>query len=59
VKVELSESEQSVLVEVLERELGELRVEIRRTSERAFHDTLVAKEGVVRELLDRLRAAEA
>ncbi len=53
--LELSDKEQVLLVQVLERELAELPSEVRRTQTSTYREELKAEEHVLRELCNRLR----
>lgn len=51
----LSEEERVELLELLERELADLRVECRRTETPAFHERLRDEEAVLRLLAAKVR----
>jgi hypothetical protein len=53
--LEVSDEDRDLLIRLVERTIGELRVEVRRTREPSFHDNLVAEEGRLKSLLERLR----
>jgi hypothetical protein len=53
--LELTAEETTVLSEVLESALGELRVEVRRTETRAYHDDLKRRETLLEGVLEKLR----
>ena len=52
--IELSEEESSLVKELLQGALGEIKAEIHHTETSAFRDTLREKESRIRALLDRL-----
>ena len=52
---ELTEAEWELVIEMLERERGELPSEIRHTRTSSVHDELRQREDAVRCLLNRLR----
>lgn len=54
-QLEISAEERVVLERVVESALGEMRVEVRRTSTRKFHDELLADEGRLKAVLDRIK----
>ena len=54
--LELTDEETTVLSEVLESVLGELRVEVRRTQTRTYHDDLKHREALLEGLLEKLRS---
>lgn len=56
-QLELDGEDRELLIRVLERTIGETRVEVRRTSEPALHDQLVREEGRLKALLEQLRKA--
>jgi hypothetical protein len=58
-QLELSTDERDLLARLIEREIGETRVEARRTATREFHDRLQRDEASLRALLERLQAAAA
>jgi len=45
------------VLRLLDEALGDLRVEVRRTSTPEFHDKLLEEEELLRGLIERLRAA--
>jgi hypothetical protein len=55
-QLELSAEERAVLERIVERALGETRVEVRRTTTPRYHDDLSAERERVKELLARIRA---
>jgi hypothetical protein len=55
ITLELDEQEQQVLVEVLEREIPNLRHEIHYTDDRAYRDFLKAREELLERLLTRMK----
>jgi hypothetical protein len=55
-ELELSSEDRELLVRIVEKTVGDLRVEVRRTREPAFHDRLVGEEDRLKALLERLRA---
>jgi hypothetical protein len=58
-QIEISAEERELLVQILERNLSETRVEVRHTDDRSFRDRLHGEEARLRELLGRLRALQA
>ena len=54
----LSERERELLLKLLEEQLGELRVEARRTETPAYREHLQEDEDCLRQLVERLRALE-
>lgn len=56
-KLELTDAESQLLIELLEQERGDLPSEVRRSRFAATRDDLREREDTVRELLDRLRGA--
>ena len=54
-QLEISPTEQALLVSLIEKAVAETRVEVRRTSTPDFHDGLVHDEEQLRGLLQRLR----
>ena len=54
-RIELSDKESAVLIEVLESSLSDLRTERVRTDHRAFHAELIERESFVEGLISRLR----
>lgn len=54
-KLELSQEDRELLVRILERTVGERRVEVRRTSAPAMHDELIREENRMKALLEQLR----
>ena len=60
VQLELKPEDREFLIDVVDRALREVRVEVRRTSTPAYHDDLQKEEERLTSLLDRLQAlAEA
>lgn len=57
IQVDLSTRERELLTRVISRCLGDLRSEVRRTRQPAFHDELVAEAELLKSLLERLEAA--
>jgi hypothetical protein len=57
VQIEISEEQRDLLMELVENALTEIRVEVRRTSTPAYHDSLVEKQAAIRTLLDELKKA--
>jgi hypothetical protein len=55
ITLKLDEQEQQVLVEVLEREIPNLRHEIHHTDDRAYRDFLKAREQLLERLLTRMK----
>jgi hypothetical protein len=55
--LELTDEETTVLSEVLESVIGDLRVEVRRTETRSYHDDLKRRETLLEGLLEKLRGA--
>jgi hypothetical protein len=58
-QLELSAEDKTLLTQVLESALKELRVEVRRTDTRSLHDELQRDEARIRGLLDQLRGEPA
>jgi len=58
-QLELSADERDLLKRLIEREIGETRVEARRSATREFHDQLQRDEASLRTLLERLQAPAA
>jgi len=52
--IEVTDEEASLLKELLESALGEIKAEIRHTETSAFRKILREKEGKIRALLERL-----
>jgi len=57
-KLELSAEERDLLVRLLEREVGDLRVEVRRTGRPALRDELKREEALIRDLAERLQGPD-
>jgi hypothetical protein len=55
-ELQLSDTEQQLVLRLLDQALGNLRVEVRRTSTPEFHDKLLAEEELLKALIERLRA---
>jgi hypothetical protein len=55
-QLDIDGNERDILLHILEYELREKRVEVRRTSTPDYHDQLKAEERVIASLMDRLRA---
>ncbi len=55
-QLELSSEERSVLERIVDSALGEMRVEVRRTTTPKYHDDLLAEAERVRNLLARIKA---
>lgn len=55
----LSEAEWTLVLELLQQELGELPAEIHHTRTNDFREGLVARREMVRELIERLRPIAA
>jgi hypothetical protein len=55
VRLELSEEERAVLVDILESFLSDLRLEIADTERKAVRDPLKAQEGIIKNILEMLR----
>ena len=54
--IELEPAELRQLLDLGERALGELRVEVRRTSTPGYRDSLMAERDLLREVVEKLRA---
>lgn len=54
-QLELSKEDRDLLIRILDRTLGEMRSEVRRTREPEYHDRLVSDEERVKALLEELR----
>jgi hypothetical protein len=54
--IELTAAEVSLLKEILETDLSELRMEIADTDLKSFRDKLKGKEEVIKQLIERLRS---
>ena len=57
-RIELSDKESAVLMDILESFLSDLKTERVRTDNRLFHAELRERETFVEGLLDRLRVQE-
>jgi len=57
VRVELSAPERDLLVELVQRAIRELRVEVRHTSTASYRATLRARERLAESVIDKLRTA--
>ena len=55
----LSDRERSLLLELLEGDLGELRVEIRRTEDAAYRARLHQDEDCLRGMIERVQGLAA
>ena len=55
-QLELSPEDRAILERIVEVALSEMRVEVRRTSTRKYHDELQSDEDRVRQLLERIKA---
>jgi hypothetical protein len=58
-QLELSSEERDLLRRLIEREIGDTRVEVRRSATREYHDQLQRDEASLRTLLGRLQAADS
>lgn len=58
-ELKLSEQEQKLLLALLESDLGELRVEVRRTDDAAYRARLHKDESCLRGLIERVHAMAA
>jgi ribosome recycling factor len=58
-KLELTQEDRELLVRILERTIGDTRVEVRRTRAPAMHDELIADEKRMKALVEQLRSADA
>lgn len=58
-QLELSVEDQDLLTRLLEREIGDTRVEARHTDDRRYREQLERNEASLRDLLDRLRKASS
>lgn len=56
VSIELTDRERELLQQLLERELGEVRIEARRTRAPDWHDSVLNEESQLRQLLSKLQA---
>lgn len=52
--LELSDVEYDLLTRILDRELSELRVEVRRTDTPTYHDRLKDEERLLEALIEKL-----
>jgi hypothetical protein len=57
IRLDLSEDERRVLLETLESELSELRVEIAHTDSMDFKETLKSKKAILEKAIGALREA--
>jgi len=57
-RLEISGTERSALMELVEQALGDKRVEVRRTSTPSYHDQLLAEERKLIGLLEKLKQLE-
>lgn len=55
-EIKLSPEERDLLVRLIDRAIGEMRSEVRRTSSPQMHDDIKRDAERLKELLDRLRA---
>ena len=55
IRIELTEAEATVLAEILESYLSDLRGEIVRTEKREWRSEMKDRESMVKEILQRLR----
>ena len=58
-QLELSPEDRTLLEQIVERALSELRVEVRRTSTPRYHDELQADQARAKDLLERIQALRA
>jgi hypothetical protein len=54
-QLELSVDDRDLLARLIEREIGEVRSEVRRTREPSFHDFLIRDEERLKAILEQLR----
>jgi len=54
----LNETERNALITLLEMQLSDTRVEVRRTGKADWHENLREHEDLLRSLLDRLKQLE-
>lgn len=54
--IELSEPEKQLLAAILEKELEDVRSELRHTQEHEYRDMVKEREKLVRDLLAKLKA---
>jgi hypothetical protein len=54
-ELELSAEERELLERIVERALGEMRVEVRRTTTPKYHDDLAEEQARLKGLLARIR----
>jgi hypothetical protein len=54
-QLELSVDDRDLLARLIEREIGEVRSEVRRTREPSFHDSLIRDEERLKAILEQLR----
>lgn len=55
----LSETERQLLLELLQGDLGEIRVEVRRTEDAAYRTRLHEQESCLRGLIERMQSQAA
>ena len=55
VQLSLSDEEQQVLIEILDEDLSDLRMEISATDRMSYRETMKQREGVLRHVLEVLR----
>ena len=56
--IDLRPDELSLLLELLERDLGDLKGEISNTDDSQFHDALKARERVLVSLIDKVKRSQ-
>lgn len=56
--INLTEKEQQLLIEILEREIPDLRDEIWHTDDHDYRESLKARERRINDLLGRLRESQ-
>jgi hypothetical protein len=56
--IHLADAELKMTIELLEREAAELHEEIHRTDKHEYRDQLKADEGILREVLRKLKEAK-
>lgn len=59
ITVILNEDERAELLRILNRELGDVRVEVHRTHSPEFREFVKTEEGILRRLSEKLRQAAA
>ena len=55
VKLSLTDEEQELLLEILDNDLSDLRMEVRETDDRRFKEELKHKEEVMKKIIAALR----